>query len=195
VRMSPAVRKLVLTTHVVSSVGWLGAVIAYIALDVTAVTSPDVQVARGAYIAMEIMAVYVIVPLALASVLVGIINALGTPWGLFRHHWVLVKLLLTLVATTVLLIETQAIRSMTDAVASGADPRDLPGSLPHSIGGLLVLLIATILSVYKPKGITRYGWRKQLEQRTRQHQQNPASRVIGGISVGRAGPGEVRRSQ
>jgi hypothetical protein len=175
VRMSPAVRKLVLTTHVVSSVGWLGAVIAYIALDVTAMTSPELQVARGAYIAMEVTVVYVIVPLALASVLVGIINALGTSWGLFRHYWVIVKLLLTLVATTVLLIETQTISALADVAASGADPRDLPGSLAHSIGGLLVLLITTILSVYKPKGITRYGWRKQLEQRTQQRQQSPAS--------------------
>ncbi len=30
---------------------------------------------------------------------------------------------------------------------------------------LLVLLVATTLAVYKPRGLTRYGWRKQHEQR------------------------------
>lgn len=163
--MPPRLRKAVLTTHVVTSVGWLGAAIAYIALDVTAVVSGDIERVRAAYLAMELTIVYAIVPLALASVVIGIINALGTSWGLFRHYWVLMKLLLTLVATTVLLLETQTIRSLARAAGSGADPRDLPCSLPHSVGGLTVLLVVTALSVYKPRGLTRYGWRKQQEQR------------------------------
>jgi hypothetical protein len=85
----------------------LGAVVAYIALDVTAVASQDVRTVRAAYLAMELLVWYVIVPLALASVLIGIVNAVGTSWGLFRHYWVVVKLLLTVVATAVLLAETQ----------------------------------------------------------------------------------------
>jgi hypothetical protein len=101
-------------------------------------------------------------------VIIGIVNALGTSWGLFRHYWVLMKLLLTLVATAVLLLETQTIRTSADAAESGADPRGLPGTLPHSIGGLVVLLLVTILSTYKPKGQTRYGWRKQQAQRRNQ---------------------------
>ncbi|MGH3992733.1 MAG: DUF2269 domain-containing protein, partial [Pseudonocardiaceae bacterium] len=137
----------------------------YIALDVTAVTSQDVQLVRAAYLAMELTVCSVIVPLALASVLIGVVNALGTPWGLFRHYWVLMKLLLTLFATTVLLLETQTISYLAEVAASGADPRELPGSLGHSIGGLVVLLITTILSVYKPRGLTRYGWGKQHAQR------------------------------
>lgn len=163
--MPPRLRKAVLTTHVVSSVGWLGAVAAYLALDVTAVTSQDVQLVRAAYLAMELTTYSIIVPLALASILIGIVNALGTPWGLFQHYWVLVKLLLTLVATTVLLIETQTISSMAELAESGADPRELPGSLPHSIGGMAVLLTITALSIVKPPGLTRYGWRKQQERR------------------------------
>lgn len=158
---SPVVRRMVLTTHVVSSVGWLGAVVAYIALDVAAVTGRDVQTVRAAYIAMELTVYYAIVPLALVSVLVGIVNALGTAWGLFRHYWVISKLLLTLVATTVLLIETRTISYMAEVATSGADPRDIAGSLAHSIGGLLVLIVVTVLSVYKPRGVTRHGWRKQ----------------------------------
>ncbi len=159
--MSPRLRKAVLTAHVVSSVGWLGAVVAYIALDVAASTSTDADLARAAYLAMEVTAVSAIVPLAITSVLVGVVNALGTPWGLFKHYWVLVKLLLTVVATAVLLVESRTIRSLASAAGTVGDPRTLPGTLPHSIGGLVVLLVVMILSMYKPKGMTRYGWRKQ----------------------------------
>ena len=166
--MPPAARKFVLTAHVTTSVGWLGAVAAYLVLDITAVTSQDVQAVRSAYLAMAATAWYAIVPLALASVLIGVTNALATPWGLFRHYWVLAKLLLTVVATTVLLIETQTIGAMARAAMLSADPRELPGSLVHSVGGLVVLLIVTALSIYKPRGVTRYGWRKQQEQRRKQ---------------------------
>jgi hypothetical protein len=162
---SPRLRKAIVTAHVVSSVGWMGAVSAYVSLDVAAVTSPDVHLVRGAYVAMELVAYAAIVPLALATVVVGLVAACSTPWGVVRHYWVLVKLLLTLVATAVLLVETQTISALADAAMSDSDPRELPGTLPHSIGGVVVLLIATALSIFKPKGMTRYGWRKQQEQR------------------------------
>jgi hypothetical protein len=166
--MRSGVRKAVLVTHVSTSVGWLGAVSAYLALDLTAVISQDIQTVRSAYVAMEVIALYAVVPLALASVTIGVVNALGTTWGLFRYYWVLVKLLLTLVATTVLMLELQTISTLAQTAGSGADPRGLPGSLPHSVGGLLVLLLITVISVYKPRGLTRYGWRRQQEQRSRQ---------------------------
>lgn len=172
--MPPPLRKAVLTAHVGISVGWLGAVVAYLALDVTAVVSADVQVVRAAYLAMEVTAVFAILPLAVASVVVGVVNALGTSWGLARHYWVVVKFLLTLAASTVLLLETQTIRSLAEAAETTADPRDLPGSLPHSGGGLVVLLLITIISIYKPRGLTRYGWRKQQERR---NQQQPTATV------------------
>ena len=169
--MPPGLRKVVLCAHVVTSVGWLGGVAAYVALDLVAVTSETVQLVRAAYLAMEVIALFVIVPLALTSVLIGIVNSLGTPWGLLRHYWVLAKLLLTLFAATVLLLETQTISRLADAASTVADPRQLPGTLPHSVGGLVVLLIISLLSVFKPRGVTRYGWRKQQEQRRRQHEQ------------------------
>jgi len=170
--MPPRLRKAVLTTHVVTSVGWLGAVLAYLALDVTAVISSDVDRVRSAFVAMELTVLYAIVPLALATMVIGLVNAVGTSWGLFRHYWVLVKLLLTTVATIVLLLETKTIRSLAEAAGSGADPLGLPGTLPHSIGGLVVLLLVTVLSIYKPKGLTRYGWRKQQHQRRTDRRQS-----------------------
>ncbi|MBI4591460.1 MAG: DUF2269 domain-containing protein [Candidatus Rokubacteria bacterium] len=169
--MTPGLRKFVLAVHLILSVGWIGAVVAYIALDVTAVTSQDVQMVRAAFLAMELTALYVIVPLALAALLTGLVMSLGTPWGLFRHYWVLITLVLTIIATIVLLLETQTISYMAEVAASGADPRELPGSLPHSVGGLVVLLVITVLNVYKPRGLTPYGWRKQQEERRKQHEE------------------------
>lgn len=162
--MSPSLRRLVLTLHVATSVGWLGAVVAYLALDIAA-AGAEAGTARAAYVGMGLIVTYAIVPLALASVTVGIVNALGTAWGLARHYWVLVKFLMTLVATAVLLVEAPKVRAMAGAAASGTDPHALPGSLPHSVGGLVVLLLATVLSVYKPRGVTRYGWRRQQADR------------------------------
>lgn len=161
----PPLRKAVLTAHVVTSVGWLGAVVAYLVLDVTASTSGDADLALAAFLAMDLLVVGAIVPLALVSVVVGVINALGTSWGLFRHWWVIVKLLLTLVATLVLLVQVPGIRSTADAARAGADPAELPGTLVHSVGGLVVLVIVTLLSTYKPRGLTRYGWRRQQAER------------------------------
>ncbi|PSL51505.1 hypothetical protein B0I31_12035 [Saccharothrix carnea] len=174
-RFAPGMRKFVLLTHIAISVGWLGAVLAYLALDITAATGQDVETVRAAYVAMAIMVSYAIVPLALASAIIGIVNALGTPWGLLRHYWILVKLLLTVFAATVLLIETSTVHYLADAATSDIDPRELPGTLPHSIGGSVVLLLIVALSVYKPRGVTRYGWRRQQEQRRQRSGQQPTS--------------------
>jgi DMSO/TMAO reductase YedYZ heme-binding membrane subunit len=108
--MSPGIRKFALAAHLTVSIGWFGAVAAYLALDVTVATSQDLQTLRAAYLAMELIARFVIVPLAVTSLLTGIVMSLGTKWGLFRHYWVLISLVLTVVATAVLLVETRAIR-------------------------------------------------------------------------------------
>ncbi|MFI6737557.1 hypothetical protein ACIBI9_31930 [Nonomuraea sp. NPDC050451] len=163
--LSPGLRRAALVAHVTCSVGWFGAVAAYTALDVTAVTSRQVETVRGAHLAMDLTVSYVIVPLALAALATGLIQALGTSWGLIRHYWVLAKLLLTVVATAVLLVEARTVATLAEYAASSPDPRPMPGTLPHSIGGLAVLLLITVLSMVKPQGLTRYGWRKQQEQR------------------------------
>jgi hypothetical protein len=52
VSMSPGLRKFALAVHLTLSDGWIGVVVAYLALDVTAATSRDAQTLRAAYIAM-----------------------------------------------------------------------------------------------------------------------------------------------
>ena len=165
--MTPGLRKFVLTVHLTSSVGWIGAVVAYLALGISAVTSRDAQTVRAAWIAMELTGWFVIVPLCLAALLTGLVMSLGTPWGLFRHYWVLITLVLTIFATLVLLLHMPTVTSLAAMVraADSADLGGLGGDLFHAGGGLLVLLVITVLNVYKPRGMTRYGWRKQQEQR------------------------------
>jgi hypothetical protein len=166
--MTPHLRKLALTVHITSSVGWIGAVVAYLALVVATQTSQDVQIVRAAFITMETIIRFALVPLAIASLLTGLVMSLGTPWGLFRHYWVLAKLLLTVFATLVMLSQLEPISYMASVAA---DPSTDIGRLGgggqflHPGLGLLVLLVIMTLSVYKPRGMTRYGWRKQQEKR------------------------------
>jgi hypothetical protein len=168
--MTPSVRKLLLTVHITFSVGWFGAVAAFLALAIAGLTSRDAQMVRTAYSAMELTARFVIVPLAFASLLSGLVQSLGTPWGLLRHYWVLVKLLLTTFATIVLLrkmpLIASAARRAAETTLSSTDLRaaGIPLAV-HATGGLLVLIVITALSVYKPWGLTRYGQRKQQERR------------------------------
>lgn len=171
--MSPRLRKFVLITHVTSTLGWLGAVGVFIALTVVGLTSQDPPTVRGAYLVMEPTAWYVLVPLSFASLLTGIVQSLGTPWGFFRHYWVLLKLVITLIATIVLLNYMATFSAMADMAASSEDLTMLrnPSPLLHAVLALLVLLVAAVLGVYKPRGMTRYGQRKQREQQTKQAKQ------------------------
>jgi hypothetical protein len=165
--MAPGLRKFVLAAHLTCSIGWIGAVVAYLALGVSADTSQDALTVRGAWVAMELTGWYVIVPLALAALLTGLVISIGTTWGLFRHYWVLISFALTILATVVLLLHMPTVSSMADVArkAERADIVRLGGDLLHPGVGLLVLLVITALNVYKPRGMTRYGWRKQQEQR------------------------------
>lgn len=164
--MKPGLRKLALSAHLTFSVGWIGAVVAYLALGVRAANGNDAATIRGAWTAMELIGWYVIVPLAGASLLTGLVMALGTKWGLFRHYWVSISFFLTLFATVVLVLHMPSVTSTADA-ARTADMevlQSLGGDLQHPAIGLVILLVVQVLNLYKPRGLTRYGWRKQQEE-------------------------------
>jgi hypothetical protein len=164
--MTRRMRKLVLTTHITSSVGWLGAVAVFLALGVVGMTAQDARTVRGAYLAMAPAAWYVVVPLALASLVTGLVQSLGTTWGLFRHYWVLFKFLINLAAITVLLMYTQTLNYLSGVAAQTTISSDdfgvlrTPSVVLHSILALLLLLVATVLAVYKPRGLTPHGQRR-----------------------------------
>ena len=162
--MSPALRKVTLTVHITCSVGWLGAIAAYITLNIPALTSSNTQTVRAAYLMMLPVGWYAIVPLALASLLTGIVLSLGTHWGMFRHYWVLFSLIITIVAVAVLL------GHMADQIQGITQLRDALTALAIAYGpklALAVLVFIAGLAVARwtmrltGRGLTRYGRRKQ----------------------------------
>jgi hypothetical protein len=163
--MSPRVRDLALTAHVLASIGWFGAVVVFLVLAVTGLASHDTRVVTASYIAMELTGRWVIVPFCFAALVTGIVQSLATRWGLFRHYWVLIKLVLTIVVTALLLLHTQPMREMADLATTRTllpdDHRGMRLQLVFDAGAALaVLVVVTVLAVYKPRGMTRYGRRK-----------------------------------
>jgi hypothetical protein len=162
--MSPGLRKFVLTAHVSVSVGWIGALAGFVALAITGLISQDALTVRSAYLAMDTINRFVIVPAALLSLATGIVQTLGTPWGLIRHYWVLFKFLIIVTATFMLLLKTGPIGQMASIAAETAlAPADMRGLrlsiLGHAAGGLAVLIWAMALGMYKPKATTPCGMR------------------------------------
>ena len=101
-------------------------------------------------------------PLAFTSLLIGIVQSLGTAWGLFQHYWVIAKLVLTLFVTVVLLLQMKTIATLAriaseTTLSSGDLGRPRLSLVIHAAGGLLVLLVPVALSVYKPGGRTSRG--------------------------------------
>ena len=157
--LAPAARKLLLATHLVATLGWAGALAVFLALSIAGLASTDAVTVRAAYVAMGVSAWYVILPLSLASVATGLAQSLGTPWGLVRHYWVIAKVLLAAIATGVLLLKLRPIDDLAlQAARASLESNDLRGArvsmLVHAAGGLVMLLAAAMLAVYKPAGAT-----------------------------------------
>jgi hypothetical protein len=164
--LAPRLRKAVLTAHVTASVGWLGAVGGFLALSIVGLASDDPQTVRAAYLAMNSIGWFVLVPLSLASLLTGLVQSLGTKWGLFVHYWVVVKLVINVVASIILVLYMQTLDSLARIARESLSRGELtglrdPSPVLHSGAAIMLLLVATTLAVYKPRGMTKYGQRKQ----------------------------------
>ena len=170
--MTSTLRKVSLTAHVVFSIGWIGAVAAFLALSIAGLTSQNPATVRGAYTSMELISRFVIIPMCFVALATGIIGALGTPWGLFRYYWVVIKFALTLVAMLLLLMHenviSRAAKWVSGAAASQlftADFGPLKTELAQKSALAIVLLLGiTTLGTYKPWGLTAYGRRNRQEE-------------------------------
>ena len=188
--MTPALRKLTITAHVTFSVGWLGAVAAFLVLSIAGLSSHDAEVVRGAYLSMDLISRFIVIPMCFAAVATGLLQALGTPWGLFRYYWIALKFGLAIFATLALLLHqfvavAEAAKRVSGAAAETLFSADL-GSLKTELVrapslAILLLLVVTTLGVYKPWGLTRYGQRKQQERR--KVQQQPDNETPLGVKI------------
>jgi hypothetical protein len=177
-QMAPAIRRVALTLHVVCSVGWIGAAAAYLALAVAAGTSQEVLTVRAAWIVMQLTGWYVLVPLGCLAFLTGLLMSLGTPWGLLRHYWVLIALLLTTLTLAVLLLHMPTVTRAADLARSAGDAAavTLGGDVVHPALGLVALVVA--LNIHKPRGLTRFGQRRQPDARARLPRQQQGLRQV-----------------
>jgi hypothetical protein len=161
---SPWLRKAALTAHVTSSLGWFGAVAAFLALALSGLRSADPLQVRSAYLAMDVTAWTVIVPLCIATLVTGFAQSLGTPWGIMRHYWVIAKIVLTVPASAILLLHMRPISYLAEVaaagtLASGGENRLRVQLVANASAALFVLVATTVLSIYKPRGMTPYGQR------------------------------------
>jgi hypothetical protein len=166
VPLSPPGRKLALVAHVGSSVGWLGTVVTSLGLAVIGLASGDPDLVRGVYLVLEPLGWWALIPFSVASLVTGLIQSVGTRWGLLHHYWVVAKLLMNLFATAILLLYMQTLTHLADtarttAVTGDPDALRSPSPVVHAVGAVVLLLVALVLSVYKPRGLTPYGYRKQ----------------------------------
>ena len=145
--LKPKARKTWLLLHVITSVGWLGVTIGMLVLALAALDAPQL------YTAMELLGDLVVLPLALGSLVTGVVLSLGTKWGLVKHRWVLVKFVLTVIAVvaTTFSLRSGLHEAADGVVAAGGDV------LAAACVSLALYTFNTVLSVFKPWGRTRWG--------------------------------------
>jgi len=190
--MTPRLRKFALTAHLAISISWIGAVVSFLALAIAGPASPDARIVRSAYLAMELISWYVIVPLCFAALATGLIQSLGTPWGLFRHYWTVVKLMLTVGAALLLMVHMKPIMRVAGfAAESSLAPAAQSGLRMQLVGdaalALVVLLATATLGVYKPWGRTRLGLRRSPESGAARDSHVVRARPWGFVCGARAG--------
>ncbi|HYZ36387.1 MAG TPA: hypothetical protein VE673_06640 [Pseudonocardiaceae bacterium] len=151
-RLPKRVRSTLLTVHVAASAGWLGLIGALVVLEVIGLDSSDPALRMGISVAMTAIAFWILVPLVFASLCTGLVLALGTSWGLTRHWWLLAKsgIAAALTATGVALM----LPRLPHVLAGEGEPIQL-NTLAVRSAALVLLLVATGISVAKPWGKTR----------------------------------------
>jgi len=139
----------------------------------TGLTSDDPSTIATCYLAIEMFAVILLVPLGLLSLATGLLLGWGSKYGILRYRWVFWKLVLNLVLTTLVVVLLRpGVNEAADLVAAAT-----PGTIPHELDqarsnlifppvvSITALTFATMLAVYKPWGRTKYGQRRLEEER------------------------------
>lgn len=157
-QLKPRTRKTVLVIHVISSVGWLGLTLGNLILAVTGLTTDDPRVQHGVYLVLGVLGDWALRPISLLAFTTGLIAALCTPWGLFKHRWVSVKFWLIL--TTLFLTWFSLVPGIHEAVRIvQATPADRLADLGKGDVDLVfaacvsgtAYTFATVLSIFKPR--------------------------------------------
>jgi hypothetical protein len=145
--LPPRVRRIVLTTHIVASVGLLGDCAALLAIHVRAATTADPGLAASAYELQDMFSFLFGIPLSFTALATGIVLGLGSKWGVLRHGWVTLKLL---ALVSVILVGALVIGPANAAMLDGEGGKEgvLIAATAYDV---VVLAAATGLSVFKPR--------------------------------------------
>ncbi|MEU7718104.1 DUF2269 domain-containing protein [Streptomyces tibetensis] len=157
-KLSRRARRAVLVVHVTASAGWLGLSLGLLALGTTAATTGAPVTVEASVRAMKLFADWLLIPVALLTLLSGLVLSLGTVWGLARYRWVYTKFWLTLATTTAtVFVLRPAVNSAVTAVAAGGPLPDAGDVLFGPVVSLSAYVFMTVISVLKPWGRTRRG--------------------------------------
>jgi hypothetical protein len=145
-RLSPRARRIVLTVHIVASVGLLGDVAGFLAVAIRAASTADPGLESASYELLAMFGKVFGIPLSLASLATGVTLGLGTKWGVLRYPWVTTKLILNV---SVIVVGALLLGPAIDEMRSGDG--DAGGLLIAGAAyDVLALTAATSLSVFKP---------------------------------------------
>lgn len=147
--LSPPWRKFVLTAHIATAVGWLGVDLVLLTLGIAGLAGADPAVV---YPAQSLVGRVLFTPLCVLVWLIGVANAMLTPWGLARHWWVLVKLLLTTLMLGLVLFLLYPGLTEAGELAGDLPSRDRVNMVVAPAVSSTLLVVATVLSTYKPWG-------------------------------------------
>jgi hypothetical protein len=154
-RLRRRAHKIAITAHVLAAVGWFGIAVAIAFGGVAATVTSDPTLAHALFRAMETVP-WLSIPFGLIAVASGMLLGVGTVYGLVRHWWVVAKIA---IAAAVIITDSVIVaRVAHDAAVTGSPAPPLFGSTSAHV---VVLGVATALSVFKPRGRTPWG-RRQL---------------------------------
>ncbi|MFG1842066.1 hypothetical protein [Micromonospora sp. NPDC049175] len=160
-RLGRMPRKVWLTLHVGIGVGWLGISTGMLLLAILGATADSHELQHGAYLLLSRFEMLLAIPSVFLTIITGVVVSLGTPWGLLKHTWVLAKLVIALTLPFLAVFEGPWIEELEARSAAGLIETGTTGMLLIGAMGLFAALLwtATILSVFKPGGRTRWGRR------------------------------------
>ncbi len=145
-------RNTVLSLHIAASVALLGDSAAFLAISIRARGLPADE-AHASYEILNVLSLTFGIPLSFVALGTGIALGVGSRWGVLRHPWVIMKL--------VLLLSVLAVGGLVLSPAEEA-ARDGTGGSTGLIAGatwdVAALATATALSVFKPGRPLR--WRR-----------------------------------
>jgi hypothetical protein len=142
-------RQLTVWLHVLTSAGWMAQAMTLCVLLSTGLATSDPSVRDAATSMSLVLDGRLLGPMADASAFTGIMLAAATPWGFFRHWWVLIKFSITLVQLYL------GIFLLSPALAHSA----VAGPTPRQVAGTALMAGAIAfqawLSLAKPWGRVR----------------------------------------